>query len=157
MAKEIERKFLVTGDGYRQGATAVHYHQGYIPTVNGTTVRVRIAGDRAMLTIKGKASGFSRDEYEYEIPTADAAEMLQNLCAQPQIEKVRYTLPWKGGRKWEVDVFMGDNEGLVVAEIEVGSEDEEFERPDWLGEEVTGDHRYYNSALCRVPYKDWEK
>jgi adenylate cyclase len=157
MAKEIERKFLVTGDGYRQGATAVHYHQGYIPTVNGTTVRVRIAGDRAMLTIKGKACGFSRDEYEYEIPTADAAEMLQNLCAQPQIEKVRYTLPWKGGRKWEVDVFMGDNEGLVVAEIEVGSEDEEFERPDWLGKEVTGDHRYYNSALCRLPYKDWEK
>jgi adenylate cyclase len=157
MAKEIERKFLVRSNDYQIGATAVHYHQGYIPTLNGTTVRVRIAGERAMLTLKGKAVGFSRDEYEYEIPVADAKEMLARLCVPPTIEKVRYTLPWANGRKWEVDEFMGDNAGLVVAEIEVASEEETFERPEWLGEEVTGDHRYYNSALCRQPYSTWKQ
>jgi adenylate cyclase len=157
MAKEIERKFLVNGNAYRQLAQGVHYHQGYIPTVNGATVRVRIAGDRAMITLKGKAVGFSRDEYEYEVPVADATEMLQRLCVPPTIEKYRYTIAWHNGRKWEVDEFLGDNAGLVVAEIEVASEDEEFERPDWVGIEVTGDHRYYNSALCRKPYKEWEQ
>jgi adenylate cyclase len=157
MAKEIERKFLVNGPAYREGAEAVHYHQGYIPTLNGTTVRVRIAGEKAMITLKGRAVGFSRDEYEYAIPVADAEEMLARLCVPPTIEKVRYTLPWGHGRHWEVDEFMGDNAGLTVAEIEVGSEDEAFERPAWLGREVTGDPKYYNSALCRRPYSQWSE
>jgi CYTH domain-containing protein len=156
MAKEIERKFLVNSDQYRTLARGVHYHQGYIPTVSGVTVRVRIAGDHAFVTLKSKAKGFSRDEYEYEIPKTDAEEMLSRLCAHPTIEKYRYVIPaQEPGLKWEIDEFLGDNAGLVVAEIEVPDENTTFTRPSWVGEEVTGDHRYYNSALCVKPFKDW--
>ncbi|MBQ0056120.1 MAG: CYTH domain-containing protein [Bacteroidales bacterium] len=171
MGKEIERKFLVESTAFVQEApnTATdctnckRYHQGYIPTLNGMTVRIRIAGDKGYVTLKDHAVGFTRHEFEYEIPVDDARQMLGLMCEGPQIEKVRYVIPasqhegdFSAGLKWEVDVFRGDNEGLIVAEIEVPSEDTEFDRPSWLGNEVTGDKRYYNSHLCRHPYKEWK-
>jgi len=126
-----------------------------VPTVNGMTVRIRIAGEEAFITMKDHAIGFTRHEFEYEIPKYDAAQMLELMCAKPQIEKYRYVIP-AGSLKWEVDEFLGDNSGLIVAEIEVPSEDTEFDIPEWVGEEVTGDKRYYNSHLCNNPYKNWK-
>ena len=163
---EIERKFLVRDDGFR--AEAVDSHrlvQGYICRESGRTVRVRIADDKAYLTIKGQSSGsgMSRLEWEMEIPVEDARRLM-TLCQGGIIDKVRYIVPAGGcveagsghqARKWEVDEFSGDNEGLVVAEIELGSEDEQFTRPSWLGEEVTGDRRYYNSMLSECPFTRW--
>jgi len=167
MGKEIERKFLVKDNTFETLAEGTYYHQGYIPTLNGMTVRVRIAGTKGFVTFKDRAVGFSRHEFEYEIPVDEAKQMLELMCSRPQIEKYRYvidagvgTLPDKTsveGLHWEVDRFMGDNEGLVVAEIEVPTEDTQFDLPSWVGEEVTGDKRYYNSHLCRNPYKDWDK
>lgn len=161
MGKETERKFLVLNDSYKTLATPVHYHQGYIPTVNGMTVRVRIAGDNAFLTLKDHAVGFSRNEFEYPIPLDDARQMLSLMCSKPQIEKYRYVIPATSpsaipGLHWEVDVFLGDNEGLVVAEIEVPAEDTLFDLPNWIGKEVTGDKRYYNSHLCTTPFSQWQ-
>lgn len=153
MGQEIERKFLVKGDAWREGAQAVRYRQGFLSTVPERTVRVRVAGDRATLTIKGKTVGATRVEFEYEVPTADAEQMLA-LCEQPLIEKVRYTLV-TGAHTWEVDVFEGDNAGLIVAEIELQSEDEAFERPEWLDVEVTDDPRYFNANLVSKPYRNW--
>lgn len=155
MAKEIERKFLVKSDIFKTLAEGTYYHQGYVPTVNGMTVRIRIAGEKAFITMKDHAIGFTRHEFEYEIPKSDAAQMLELMCAKPQIEKYRYVIP-AGSLKWEVDEFLGDNAGLIVAEIEVPSEDTEFDIPEWVGEEVTGDKRYYNSHLCNNPYKNWK-
>lgn len=175
MGKEIERKFLIKSDAYRQLATGTYYRQGYIPTVNGMTVRIRIAGERAFTTFKDHAVGLTRHEFEYEIPVADAQQMLTLMCEQPQIEKHRYVIPIENctdatghpctatlpdgtaveGLHWEVDEFHGDNEGLIVAELEVPSEEVHFTLPAWIGQEVTGDHRYYNSQLCKVPYKKW--
>lgn len=165
MAQEIEHKFLVKSDIYKTLATGTYYHQGYIPTVNGMTVRVRIAGEKAFITMKDHAKGLTRHEYEYEIPVCDAKEMLELMCSKPQIEKHRYVLPAEGeladGTKvklhWEVDEFHGDNRGLVVAEIEVPAEDTKFVLPDWIDKEVTGDHKYYNSHLCEYPYSKWKK
>jgi adenylate cyclase len=119
------------------------------------TVRVRVEGERAVITIKSKSTGASRGEWEYEIPVPDAAELLERLCEQPLVEKVRHRIGHLG-HTWEVDEFMGENAGLVVAEIELGSEDEAFEIPDWIGQEVTGDPRYYNSSLIRLPYSKWK-
>jgi len=165
MGKEIERKFLVRSNVYQALAEGTYYHQGYIPTLNGMTVRVRIAGTKGFVTFKDRAVGFSRHEFEYEVPVDEAKQMLQLMCSQPQIEKYRYVIPAAPGRlpdgtpveglHWEVDRFLGDNEGLVIAEIEVPSEDTQFDLPSWVGEEVTGDKRYYNSHLCRNPYKTW--
>lgn len=175
MGKEIERKFLIKSDAYRQLATGTYYRQGYIPTVNGMTVRIRIAGERAFTTFKDHAVGLTRHEFEYEIPVADAQQMLTLMCEQPQIEKHRYVIPIENcndatghpctatlpdgtaveGLHWEVDEFLGDNEGLIVAELEVPSEEVHFTLPAWIGQEVTGDHRYYNSQLCKMPYKKW--
>lgn len=165
MAQEIEHKYLVKGDDYRLLAQPKNYRQGYIPTVNGMTVRVRIAGDHGFLTLKDHAIGLTRHEFEYEIPVAEARQMLDLMCEPHQIMKQRYVIPAGIGSRpdgstveglhWEVDVFGGDNEGLVVAEIEVPTEDTRYDLPDWIGQEVTGDHRYYNSALTRHPYKDW--
>lgn len=155
MAQEIERKFLVLSDQFKQLAKGIHYHQGYIPTVNGMTVRIRIAGDSAFITMKDHAVGFTRHEFEYPIPVNDAHQMLELMCAKPQIEKYRYVIPTDEGLHWEVDEFLGDNEGLIIAEIEVPSEDTSFKLPSWVGEEVTGDKRYYNSHLCKNPYKNW--
>lgn len=159
MAQEIERKFLVKSDVFRTLATPTHYHQGYVPTVNGMTVRIRIAGEKAFITMKDHAVGFTRHEFEYDIPKEDAAQMLELMCAKPQIEKYRYVIPAKAqglDLHWEVDKFLGDNEGLVVAEIEVPTEETTFDIPEWVGEEVTGDKRYYNSHLCKNPYKNWK-
>ncbi len=159
MAIEIERKFLVEGDGWRlddDGAevSGVPFRQGYIPTEGLTTVRVRLEGDQAKLTIKGKNQGLSRAEFEYPIPVDDAEQMLDNLCSRPLIEKTRYLRSYQGVT-WEIDVFEGDNAGLVVAEVELHSEDQQVALPEWLGEEVSGDPRYYNVNLVSNPYCNW--
>ncbi len=154
MPSEIERKFLVRGGGWRAQGTPERYRQGYLRTAGPATVRVRIAGEHGFLTIKGPTLGITRSEFEYEIPLADAQALLDTLCDRPQIEKLRYRIA-AGAHTWEVDEFLGDNAGLVVAEIELGAEDEPFERPEWLGDEVTADPRYRNSALARRPYRSW--
>ena len=152
MGIEIERKFLVVGEGWRQGA-GTRYSQGYLNRDAQRTVRVRIAGERAFLTVKGISKGATRSEFEYEIPIGDARQLLA-LADGPVIEKTRRVVEHEGSR-WEVDEFFGDNAGLVVAELELESEDQPFARPDWLGPEVTGDSRYYNSSLAAHPYKVW--
>lgn len=154
MATEIERKFLVTGEGWRQ-PEPLRISQGYLNRDADRTVRVRIAGERAYLTIKGRAQGLARPEFEYEIPIADAEQLLK-LCEGPILEKHRHVLV-HAGSQWEVDEFHGDNQGLVVAEIELEREDQPFERPQWLHTEVTDDPRYLNSNLSRQPYRTWSK
>ena len=153
---EIERKFLVKSDDYKaQSHDSTRITQGYISRSPGRTVRVRVRDDRAYLTIKGggSASGMSRLEWETEI-SVDEALQLMVLCEKGIIDKTRY-LVRVGEHTFEVDEFYGDNEGLTVAEVELGSEDEPFERPSWLGEEVTGDRKYYNSSLTVHPYCEW--
>lgn len=154
---ETERKFLVRDDSFRsQAVRSIRIRQGYIAHEAGKTVRVRISDDKGFLTIKGpSANGISRLEWEREISLQDAEELMV-LCSGGMIDKTRFIIPAAGGRKFEVDEFYGDNEGLVMAEIELGSEDEAFDRPSWLGEEVTGDRRYYNSNLLSYPFKDWK-
>lgn len=156
MALEIERKYLVAGTGWQTAFAERQYlKQGYLNRDPARTVRVRIADDAAWLTIKGRSVGASRLEYEYPIPVADAHEMLHELCAgQGVVEKYRYHVP-HGAHVWEVDVFEGENKGLIVAEIELQSPDEAFECPDWLGEEVTHEARYFNSQLAQRPYRTW--
>jgi adenylate cyclase len=154
MGIEIERKFLLKNDGWRGLGQPTLMRQGYLVADPVRTVRVRIEGERAVITIKSKTTGASRGEWEYEIPVPDAAELLDRLCEQPLVEKVRHRIE-HAGHTWEVDEFKGENAGLVVAEIELGSEDEAFERPDWIGQEVTSDPRYYNSSLIRLPYSKW--
>ena len=154
MGVEIERKFLPASDGWRGQGTPVLMRQGYLVADPVRTVRVRIEGERGVLTIKSKSEGASRGEWEYEIPLADAAELLDRLCDGPLVEKIRHRIA-QGKHVWEVDEFLGQNAGLVVAEIELGSEDEAFDRPAWLGQEVTGEVRYYNSQLMRKPYSTW--
>jgi adenylate cyclase len=155
MGVEIERKFLLAGDGWRGLGQPTLMRQGYLCSDPERTVRVRIEGERAVITIKSKATGASRGEWEYEIPVPDAAELLAGLCEQPLVEKTRHRIA-HAGHVWEVDEFMGGNAGLVVAEIELAAEDEAFDRPDWIGVEVTGDKRYYNSSLIRLPYSQWK-
>ena len=156
MATEIERKFLVTGDYSELVERADRIVQGYLCSAPDRTVRVRIRGDKGFLTIKGRSdnNGIARSEFEYEIPVAEA-EALLLLCEPGVIDKVRHIVPFQG-HIWEVDVFHGCNEGLVVAEIELTAEDEVFERPDWVGEEVTGQTRYYNAMLSKRSYAEWE-
>jgi adenylate cyclase len=153
---EIERKFLVRGDGWRALGQPVLLRQGYLSSDPARTVRVRIEGGEGTLTIKGKSVGATRGEWEYPIPLEEAAELLDRLCQQPLIEKYRSRIA-VGGHTWEVDEFLGANAGLIVAEIELASERESFALPDWAGEEVTGDARYYNSSLIRLPFSQWEK
>jgi len=152
MAVEIERKFLVTGDAWRNGKST-YYCQGYLNTHQDRTVRVRIAGDKAFLTIKSFLSDTDRLEFEYLIPVDDAQQMLK-LCEQPPVEKNRFVIPL-GEFEWEVDEFLGANAGLIVAEIELESSDQSFEKPDWIGEEVTDDARYLNSHLAKKPFSEW--
>ena len=154
MGEEIERKFLVSGELWRETAEGTRYRQGFLSTEPERTVRVRVAGPRGSITVKGKNIGARRAEFEYEIPVADAERMLDTLCKRPLIEKVRYTLAI-GPHTWEIDVFEGDNAGLVVAEIELSCEDEASEKPDWVGNEVTDDPRYFNSNLVANPYRTW--
>lgn len=155
MALEIERKFLLRSDAWRaQVATRVLMRQGYLSSGSRCSIRARIAGELAWLNLKAKRSGMTRLEYEYPIPTADANEILDQLCEGPLIEKYRHEIP-SGPHIWEIDEFLGDNRGLIVAEIELGSEAETFARPDWLGDEVTADERYYNFNLATNPFKAW--
>ncbi len=153
---EIERKFLVTDLGWKQKGQGRRFRQAYLSTDKQRVVRVRVVDDDAWLTIKGQTSGITRLEFEYAIPVEDAEHMLESLCHQPVIDKTRYLLK-HGDHTWEIDEFHGANEGLVVAEIELDSEEEHFERPEWLGEEVSGDPRYFNSNLIAHPYREWSE
>lgn len=156
MAKEIERKFLVKGDAWRSLAEGVSYRQGYLNSQKERTVRIRTVGEKAYLTVKGPTRGVTRTEFEYEIPYEDCLAMLEELAEKPIIEKKRYRIP-AGSYVWEVDEFFGVNEGLILAEIELPSEDAVFEKPDWIDEEVSGDPRYFNSSLVANPYSVWKK
>lgn len=155
MKIEIERKFLLTGDSWRQGATGTLYRQGYLCTDPERTVRVRIGGDTAILAIKGRGDGLSRPEYEFPIPPGEAATLLDGLCLQPLVEKVRYLVPF-AGLTWEIDEFLGANAGLVLAEVELEHPDQPVPLPPWAGREVTGDPRYYNAWLARHPFATWD-
>lgn len=157
MSKEIERKFLVKGEFKSLAQSSSYLVQGYLSSVPERSVRIRIAEKKAFITIKGitNDSGLTRFEWEKEIDKEEATELIK-LCEPGVIEKRRYYIPAKN-HLYEVDEFLGDNDGLIVAEIELTDEAETFEKPDWLGEEVTGIERYYNSALSRCPYKDWKK
>lgn len=154
MGIEIEKKFLLTGNAWKELAKGTAYRQGYLNSQKERTVRVRTIDDAGFLTVKGVSVGATRMEFEYDIPLDDAKTLLDELCEKPIIEKNRYKIEF-GGFIWEVDEFFGENEGLVVAEIELESEDQEFEKPEWVGEEVTGDPRYYNSNLIKEPYTRW--
>ena len=154
MAREIERKFLVKGDAWRALAKGTTYRQGYLNSTKERTVRVRTADDKAHLTIKGLTVGATRAEYEYEIPFDEGKAMLDTLAERPLIEKRRYKIPI-GDLTWEIDEFLGDNAGLIIAEVELKSEDQTFARPAWLGDEVTGDPRYYNANLIKNPFTCW--
>ena len=155
MGQEIERKFLVNGDFKRFATGKIRIKQGYLSSANGRTVRVRVKDDKGFLTIKGEASesGISRYEWEKEIPVTEAEELLL-LCEPGLIDKTRYLVP-AGEFTFEVDEFYSENEGLIIAEIELKSESDQFPKPEWLGEEVTGDMRYYNSMLIKNPFTWW--
>ena len=162
MGTEIERKYLVEPVAWQSHKAKLQqqdpnlgqkYCQGYLPTSNETTVRVRIIGDRAYLTIKSKSQGYKRAEYEYPIPLADGESMLADLCSQPLIEKIRYKIP-DGNLVWEVDEFLGANAGLIIAEVELTDEQQQIEPPHWIEREVT-DPKYYNSNLIKHPYSQW--
>ncbi|MCH7732009.1 MAG: CYTH domain-containing protein [Candidatus Marinimicrobia bacterium] len=154
MGKEIERKFLVKESNWQKSSKGSLIQQGYIVIRKEKVVRIRIMNDKGYLTIKGTTTGATRNEYEYEIPLEDARQMLNNLCEKPILEKHRYKIN-QGGMTWEIDIFHGDNEGLIVAEIELEYEDQEFEKPDWVDMEVTDDPKYFNSNLVKNPFKKW--
>ncbi len=151
---EIERKFLVLNEDWKVGAVGTFLHQGYLNRHPQRSVRVRVKGQQAFLTIKGMVSEISRFEYEYPIPLADAQHMLKELCEPPTLEKTRYLVKYEG-MCWEIDEFHGDNAGLVVAEIELENEEQPFAKPPWLGEEVSQDSRYLNINLSQHPYCQW--
>jgi adenylate cyclase len=152
---EIEHKYLVLKEAWTPQTSGVLYRQGYLSSTIERVVRVRIAGDRAYLTVKGPTTGVTRLEFEYPIPISDAATMLEHLCERPLIEKTRYREEFEG-RRWEIDVFHGDNSGLVIAEIELANESEQFAVPPWAAAEVSDDPRYFNSNLVLNPYKNWK-
>ena len=153
--QEIERKFLVVGDGWRGRVPGVLYRQGYIARTHDRVVRIRVAGDKGFLTVKIRSrAGLARAEFEYPVPLEEAQAMLNSLAPGEIIEKWRYTFP-EGEDVWEIDEFLGANQGLVIAEIELKSEDQPFARPDWLGEEVSRVSRYLNMELARAPYSTW--
>jgi CYTH domain-containing protein len=153
MGVEIERKFLVRDTRILDEADGIAYRQGYLSADPDRTVRIRRAGDHGYVTIKGRSHGTTRAEFEYEIPPGDADDMLA-LCLGPVIDKVRYRIE-HAGRVWEVDVFDGANDGLVVAEVELPSEEAEIDLPRWVGAEVTDDPRYFNANLVAHPFRDW--
>jgi adenylate cyclase len=154
MAREIERKFLLRDNTWRGQDGGKRYRQGYLSTVKERTVRVRTAGDKGFITVKGITVGATRSEYEYEIPFADANEMLDRLCERPLVEKVRYRIA-HGGLVWEIDEFEGDNRGLITAEVELKDEHQPVTFPGWVGQEVTGDPRYFNANLVASPFSKW--
>ncbi len=154
MGTEIERKYLTRDDSWRAGADGKVYRQGYLSVKADRNVRVRTIGETGYLTIKGRSAGITRLEFEYEIPIADARDLLDRLCFKPLIEKTRYKIE-HGGLVWEVDEFAGDNAGLVVAEVELTSEGQAIELPPWVGREVTDDPRYFNARLVEMPFSKW--
>ncbi len=151
---EIERKFLVVGDGWKSQAKAKPIRQGYLATGKGLTVRARQKGDKAFLTIKAARDATSRYEFEYSIPVSDALQMLETICPHPPIEKIRYIVE-EDGNTWEIDVFEGANQGLIVAEIELKSADQAFNKPGWLGPEVSDDIRFFNASIAYAPFNTW--
>lgn len=154
MAVEIERKFLVDTRLWRPSVAGIRFRQGYLSSAKERVVRVRVAGDHAFLTVKGEATGIARDEFEYEIPAHDALHMLDKICEKPLIEKTRYRESWSG-RVWEIDVFHGQNDGLVVAEVELSNADAPIDAPPWAVKEVSDDPRYFNANLIANPYAKW--
>lgn len=154
MAQEIERKFLVNSQMLSLSSKGERVVQGYIKTEDSTTVRIRIRGEQAFLTLKGVSKGISRSEFEYPIPLWDAEKMLQEFCSNQIIEKTRYEIP-VGEHLWEVDIFHGENSGLQLAEIELSNESESFEKPLWITTEVSTDRRYFNSYLSVHPFSRW--
>jgi CYTH domain-containing protein len=154
MGKEIERKFLVKKDTFKTLAQGTRYRQGYLNSQKERVVRVRTIDDKGFLTVKGITTGATRVEYEYEIPLKDAEAMLDELCEKPLIEKNRYKIK-QGNFIWEVDEFFGENQGLICAEVELESESQRYDKPEWIGEEVTGDPKYFNSNLIQNPFKNW--
>ncbi len=154
MGYEIERKFLVVGDQWKENAEGIFYRQGYLSSKKERTVRIRTMKNSGFLTIKGINTTIRRLEFEYEISLQDAKIMLDELCEQSIIEKYRYRIAYKGFI-WEVDEFLGENTGLVIAEIELDNEEQDFDRPSWIGKEVSDDNRYFNSELSLHPYKFW--
>ena len=151
---ETERKFLVNSGKWKENAKGIIYKQGYLSTEPGRTVRIRLEGEKGKLTIKGEKKKGSGDEFEYNIPGDEAAYIIKNLCLKPVIEKIRYKINFNG-KTWEVDEFSGENLGLVIAEIELDSPDEKFEKPDWAGKDVTEDQRYKNANLVGKPFSKW--
>lgn len=154
MTIEIERKFLVADSDYRKLGEAESCRQGYLLSSPERTVRVRVMAERGFLTVKGRTKGLSRAEYEYEIPVAEAEQMLEKLCKKPLVEKTRYTVEING-LTWHIDEFEGQNRGLVMAEVHLESESQQISLPDWLGPEVSGDARYFNVNLVQNPYCRW--
>uniref|UniRef100_A0A832M316 CYTH domain-containing protein n=1 Tax=Oscillatoriales cyanobacterium SpSt-402 TaxID=2282168 RepID=A0A832M316_9CYAN len=154
MGIEIERKFLVAGDGWRALGKGVAYRQGYITSSKEKTVRVRIVGEQGFLTIKGTTQGIARSEFEYAIPIQDAQEMLETLCDRPFIKKIRYKVEWDG-LLWEIDEFEGENAGLILAEVELTDADQAINLPEWIGADVSHDPRYYNANLAKFPFLQW--
>lgn len=155
MPVEIERKFLLSNDKWRDEVVrSSRIRQGYMGKIDKASVRIRVQGEKANINIKSATLSIRRMEYEYEIPLDEAEEMLDQLCNQPQIDKTRFIVE-QGKHVWEIDEFYGDNQGLIVAEVELGSEDEEVIKPDWLGDEVTSDPRYYNVSLIKNPFTEW--
>ncbi len=154
MGTEIERKFLVKSDAWRSLGVGKPYRQGYVFKSTGVTVRVRIAGTQGYLTLKGKAENYARPEFEYEIPVNDAQEMLELWCHPRIVEKIRYRIPC-GDLVWEVDEFQGFNQGLILAEVELSAANQVIDLPDWVGQEVSEQDRYYNSSLALHPYSLW--
>ncbi len=155
MGYEIERKFLVTSEAYKAGSQRVKIKQGFLNDDLERSVRIRVLSDNAYITIKGASAGSVRHEFEYPLPIADAEILIRELCIPPPLVKVRYILH-DHGLTWEVDEFAGENQGLVIAEVELPGEDFELTLPDWVGKEVTGDKRYYNAYLARNPYQGWK-
>jgi len=154
MGIEIERKFLLVNDDWRKNAQCEFYRQGYLCVTKERTIRIRVAGDFAFITIKGESYGTQRKEFEYAIPVSDANELLNSLCLKPLIEKKRYKIYYRN-LLWEIDEFLGDNSGLILAEVELEQPDQKILLPDWIGFEVTGDAKYYNANLVANPFKNW--
>ncbi|MDX2240807.1 MAG: CYTH domain-containing protein [Leptolyngbyaceae cyanobacterium bins.302] len=154
MGTEIERKFLVVGDEWRTLGKGTIYCQGYLASEPGRTVRIRIVGEQGFLTIKGATTGITRLEFEYAIPVEDARMMLETMCDRPFIQKTRYKISW-GSLLWEVDEFAGENQGLILAEVELQDAEQAIDLPTWIGEDVSHDPRYYNSNLAKLPFSQW--
>lgn len=156
MPKEIERKFLVNNSAFKQYGEGVFIRQGYLSREKENTVRIRLEGDQASINIKGINIGATRKEFEYKIPGEEAETMLDKICKKPLVEKYRHFIEYRGNT-WEVDEFVGENKGLVIAEIELKDEQQHFEKPEWVGEEVTGRPEYFNSNLSLKPYRHWQE